>query len=49
MLVLRVLFLQTVFQKNNLKYDVVVGMYHDQVLTPFKTFFDYDAINITLD
>ena len=37
------------FQKNNLKkYDVVVGMYHDQVLTPFKTIFDYDAINITL-
>ena len=23
-------------------------MYHDQVLTPFKTLFEYDAINITL-
>ena len=23
-------------------------MYHDQVLTPIKTFFEYDAINITL-
>ena len=23
-------------------------MYHDQVLTPFKTLFKYDAINITL-
>ena len=22
-------------------------MYHDQVLTPFKTLFKYDAINIT--
>ena len=30
------------------KYDVIVGMYHDQVLTPFKTLFKYDAINITL-
>ena len=23
-------------------------MYHDQVLTPFKTLFKFDAINITL-
>ena len=23
-------------------------MYHDQVLTPFKTLYDYNAINITL-
>ena len=30
------------------KYDVVIGMYHDQVLIPFKNFFKYDAINITL-
>ena len=29
-------------------YDVVVGMYHDQVLTPVKTLFNFDAINITL-
>lgn len=37
------------FHKRNLKkYNVVVGMYHDQVLTPFKTIFNYDAINITL-
>ena len=37
------------FQKRNLKkYNIVVGMYHDQVLTPFKTIFNYDAINITL-
>ena len=35
--------------KENLKkYDVIVGMYHDQVLTPMKTIFEYDAINITL-
>jgi len=30
------------------KFDVIVGMYHDQVLTPIKTIFEYDAINITL-
>jgi len=27
---------------------VIVGMYHDQVLTPIKTLYEYDAINITL-
>ena len=38
----------TVFIKNNRKkFDVIIGMYHDQVLTPFKTLFEYDAINIT--
>ncbi len=39
----------TIFlKKNRLKYDVIIGMYHDQVLTPIKTLFEYDAINITL-
>ncbi len=39
----------TIFLKNNRKnFDVVIGMYHDQVLTPLKTLFEYDAINITL-
>ena len=39
----------TAFLKNNRsKLDVIVGMYHDQVLTPMKTLFAYDAINITL-
>ena len=38
----------TIFIKNNRKkFDVIIGMYHDQVLTPFKTLFEYDAINIT--
>ena len=27
---------------------MIVGMYHDQVLTPFKTLYQYNAINITL-
>ncbi len=39
----------TFFSKKNLvKYDVTVGMYHDQVLTPMKTIFNFDAINLTL-
>ena len=28
--------------------DVLIGMYHDQVLTPFKALYNYNAINITL-
>ncbi len=30
------------------KLDVILGMYHDQVLSPFKALFEYNAINITL-
>ncbi len=38
----------TFFLKENYeKYDIVIGMYHDQVLTPIKTLFGFDAINIT--
>ena len=33
---------------NKKKFDVIFGMYHDQVLTPFKALFKYNAINITL-
>ena len=39
----------TFFLKGNMEnFKVVIGMYHDQVLTPIKTLFNYDAINITL-
>ena len=39
----------TIFlKKNRRKFDVILGMYHDQVLSPIKTLFEYDAINITL-
>ncbi len=39
----------TIFLKNiRKKFDVIIGMYHDQVLTPIKTLYEYDAINITL-
>mgnify|MGYP001196466426 FL=1 len=30
------------------KFNILVGMYHDQVLSPFKTIFKFNAINITL-
>ncbi len=39
----------TIFLKDNRKkFDVILGMYHDQVLSPLKTVFEFDAINITL-
>ena len=39
----------TIFvKKNREKFDVIVGMYHDQVLAPIKTIKEYDAINITI-
>jgi 4-hydroxythreonine-4-phosphate dehydrogenase len=39
----------TIFLKNNRKkFDLIIGMYHDQVLAPIKTLFEYDAINVTI-
>ena len=39
----------TIFTKSLLKnYDVIIGMYHDQVLSPMKALFNFNAINITL-
>ena len=39
----------TIFlKKNRSKYNIIIGMYHDQVLTPIKSLFEYDAINITV-
>ena len=39
----------TAFLKaKEIKLDVIVGMYHDQVLTPFKALFGFDAVNISL-
>ena len=34
------------FKKYNV--DVIIGMYHDQVLSPFKALYKHDAINVTL-
>lgn len=39
----------TFFIKENLKkYNVVFGMYHDQVLTPIKTLYGFNAVNLTI-
>ena len=39
----------TFFLKRKLNnFDVVIGMYHDQVLTPIKTLYNFNAINITI-
>ena len=39
----------TIFLKENRKkFDVIIGMYHDQVLSPIKTIFGFEAINITI-
>ena len=38
----------TFFINDYKNFNVVIGMYHDQVLTPFKTLFKFDAINLTL-
>jgi 4-hydroxythreonine-4-phosphate dehydrogenase len=38
----------TVFINDYKTFDVIIGMFHDQVLTPFKAIFKFDAINITL-
>ena len=39
----------TIFMKDNSKkFDVIIGMYHDQVLSPIKSLVGFEAINITL-
>tara|TARA_B100000965_G_scaffold232272_1_gene194464 strand:+ start:2284 stop:3270 length:987 start_codon:yes stop_codon:yes gene_type:complete len=39
----------TIFlKKNYTQYDVIVGMYHDQVLAPLKSLYGFNAINITI-
>ena len=38
----------SIFINDYKKYDVILGMYHDQVLAPFKALFKFNAINVTL-
>ena len=39
----------TIFTKEvRKKFDIIVGMYHDQVLAPIKSIHGFEAINITL-
>jgi len=35
-------------QREKLQIDILIGHYHDQILTTFKTKFDFNAINITI-
>ena len=38
----------TIFMKDYKNFDVLIGMYHDQVLSPFKALYGFNALNITL-
>jgi len=38
----------TIFINEYKNYDIIIGMYHDQVLAPFKSIFKFNAINITV-
>lgn len=38
----------TIFINEYKKFDVIVGMFHDQIIAPFKSLYKFDGINITL-
>ena len=38
----------TIFINDYKNFNVIVGMFHDQVLTPYKTLYKFEAINLTL-
>lgn len=38
----------TAFIHNYKNFNVIIGMYHDQVISPFKTIFKFNAVNVTL-
>ena len=38
----------TLFINDYKNFDIIIGMFHDQVLGPFKAIFKFNAINITL-
>jgi 4-hydroxy-L-threonine phosphate dehydrogenase PdxA len=42
------LIADTLFINDYKKFDIIIGMFHDQVLTPFKAIFKFSAVNITL-
>tara|TARA_B100001057_G_scaffold360894_1_gene363275 strand:+ start:8357 stop:9322 length:966 start_codon:yes stop_codon:yes gene_type:complete len=37
----------TIFINDYKKFNIIVGMYHDQVLAPFKALYKFNAINLT--
>ena len=38
----------TLFINEYRNFDIIIGMFHDQILAPFKAIFKFNAINITL-
>ena len=38
----------TLFINDYKNFDIIIGMYHDQILAPFKAIFKFNAINVTL-
>ena len=38
----------TIFINDYKNFNVIVGMFHDQVLTPYKSLYKFEAINLTL-
>ena len=38
----------TIFINNYKNFDVIVGMFHDQVLSPYKSLYKFEPINLTL-
>ena len=38
----------SLFSQKKYKLDVIIGMFHDQVLAPFKSLYGFNSINITL-
>ncbi len=42
------LIADTLFINDYKNFDIIIGMFHDQILAPFKAIFKFNAINITL-
>lgn len=38
----------TIFINEYKNFDIIIGMYHDQILSPYKSLFKFNAINLTL-
>ena len=38
----------SIFISNYKNFDIIVGMFHDQILPPFKALYKFNAINLTL-
>jgi len=38
----------TLFMNDYKNFDIIIGMFHDQILAPFKAIYKFNAINVTL-